>query len=130
MGGQSLHWDWDFAKHAAILAGFGLFIGQWFIQERKFSILFLPFLQLFNSLKFSCWKRRKKGLRYKNLFEQKKIIANLREQVIFIVTIILNMIVISIKRKLYQAKNTLIKLNHTWKTIQIISKNLIHGKFN
>ena len=29
-----------------------------------------------------------------------------------------------------QSKNTLIKLNHTWKTSQIILKNLTEGKFN
>ena len=64
------------------------------------------------------------------LNKKKKIITNQQEQVVVIATIILNMIVIAIEIKPYQAKNTSMKLNHTCKTLEIISKNLIDGNFN
>ena len=41
-----------------------------------------------------------------------------------------NMKVMVIEIKPYQLKNTLMELNHTWKKSLIISKNLIHQKFN
>ena len=34
------------------------------------------------------------------------------------------------KEKHYQLKNILIKLDHIWKTSEIISESLTHGKFN
>ena len=49
---------------------------------------------------------------------------------IFIVKTISNMKALVIKTKHYQSKNTIIKLNHTRKMLQIISKNFIQGKFN
>ena len=48
----------------------------------------------------------------------------------FIAIIILNINLTLIKIKPHQSRNNLFKLSHTWKTSWIISKNLIHGKFD
>ena len=68
-------------------------------------------------------------LRFFSKKRKKKIIKNRYKYVLYIAKTILNINVMLIEIKPYQSRNTLIKLNNSWKTY-IISKILVNGKFS